>query len=407
MTDGNGPGGAGRANGAGSGAGTGRFPSVAELIADDWFLGHLGSGNANASGAGPYGTDAHIAGLFVAAREEVRADVPPIDVEAVLDRVGESDADRRTDVVDVEALPADDAEPVGAATVNGVDEVDGPVSATGVNGAAGSAGESDNADSDTAGGESVAGAPVGRPLVGKRHRGPVTPGPRRWWYPSRTSSALIGAAASFLVVVGGLGAVHSAGPESALWPVKQSLFGTGTAEVELASMLEEADAASAAGDVERAQQLLERAQQLLDQVEAIDREALQQRMRESEQRVRTITETPDATTVTEGRTETRVRTETHVPEPVTRTPDPVTRTETVTETVTRTTTLPPADGGGGGTGGGGTGGGGGGGTDPVPLAGQGGAPGAAEAANAVGGAGSSERDAGATETLDADSVGGY
>ena len=150
---------------------------------------------------------------------------------------------------------------------------------------------------------------------------------------------MLGAAASFLLVAGGIGAIQNAGPGGVLWPVKQNLFGAHTAEVELASTLEEADAASDAGDIERAEELLARAQELMEQVNEADRAALAERMRQSEARVRTVTATATPTTVTNNRTETRVETRTRTPETVTRTPDTVTQTETATETVTETATV--------------------------------------------------------------------
>lgn len=282
------------------------FPSAAELAADDRFLTELAVGNDDSSGAGLYGTDAYLAGLFVRAGHHANADVPPVpelDLDAVLGRF---------DIVDVEALPVDDeSEPIGAARVNGVDDVPrvGHLRAVGPRGG----------------------------MHGGAHRGGE---PRRWWYPTRVGSAMLGAAASFLLVAGGIGAIQNAGPGGVLWPVKQSLFGGHTAEVELASMLEEADAASAAGDVERAEELLARAQELMDRVNEADRAIMEERMRQSEARVRTVTATPE--TVTSNRTETRVETRTRAPETVSRTPGTVTQTETATETVTETVTVAPS-----------------------------------------------------------------
>ena len=288
------------------------FPSAAELAADDWFLTELAAGNDDASGAGLYGTDAHLAELFVRAGHRANADVPPVpelDLDAVLGRF---------DIVDVEALPVDDeSEPVGAASVNGVDDID----------------VGDGADVDDA-------PATGRLReVGKRGGSDGDGEARRWWYPTRVGSAMLGAAASFLLVAGGIGAIQNAGPGGVLWPVKQNLFGAHTAEVELASTLEEADAASDAGDIERAEELLARAQELMEQVNEADRAALAERMRQSEARVRTVTATATPTTVTNNRTETRVETRTRTPETVTRTPDTVTQTETATETVTETATV--------------------------------------------------------------------
>lgn len=143
-------------------------------------------------------------------------------------------------------------------------------------------------------------------------------------------SALIGAAASLALVAGGLSAVHSAAPGSALWPARTAMFGDRSVEMELASTLDEAGAASDAGDVERAQELLERAERLMAEVGEADRPALESQMRETVEKVRTVTRAPE--TVTNERTTTRRETQTLEPGTVTHTE---VRTETVTETVTR------------------------------------------------------------------------
>ena len=215
----------------------------------------------------------------------------------------------RRDVVDVEAIPVDE-DSTESDPITDVHEF-----------AAADAGV--HSDSDA-----VSGADAGE----SAGAGTVVDGPASWWKPSRISSAIIGAAASLALVAGGLSAVHSAGPGSALWPARVSLFGDQSVEMELASTLEEADAASESGDVERARELLAHAERLMAEVDESDREAMESQMRESEQKVRTVTRTP--ATVTNERTTTRMQTETRDPETVTQT-EVVTevRTETVTRTV--------------------------------------------------------------------------
>lgn len=158
--------------------------------------------------------------------------------------------------------------------------------------------------------------------------------------PGRLGSAGIGAAAAAVVLVGGLGLVSNAEPGSALWPLRQQLQGDQSVSVQLASTLDEADAAADSGDKEKAERLLSRARVLLEQVRAEDRAMMEERMERAQQKVRTIVVT--TTVVRDGST-------TVVTEPA----KPAS-TETVTETVTETTTEPtdpreepePADNGG-------------------------------------------------------------
>lgn len=265
------------------------MPTPQELAADDRFLDALASGRRDVCGAGVYGTDSYLASLISDARVAAEAELPPLpDIDPAV-------AVPRRDVVDVEVVAEEeaDAEPDGGHPVSG------------------------------ASGESGGGA--------------VVAGPSAWWKPSRVGSALIGAAASLALVAGGLSAVHSATPGSALWPARVSMFGDRSVEMELASTLEEADAASRAGDAERAGELLKRAEQLLAEVKESDRPALESQMRDTVERVRTVTRAPE--TVTNERTTTKRETETVEPGVVTQTE---VRTETVTQTVTRTPSATPS-----------------------------------------------------------------
>lgn len=153
---------------------------------------------------------------------------------------------------------------------------------------------------------------------------------RRRMLPGRVGSALLGAAAAAVVLVGGAGLVQTAAPGGALWPLREAAMGDQEVSVRLAATLNEADAAAEKGDVESAERLLEHARGLLEQVRAEDRADLEQRMERSRDRVRTVRVT--TTVVRDGTTS--VVTETAPPETV---------TETVVETSTETVTETPAE----------------------------------------------------------------
>lgn len=273
-------------------SGVERMPTPQVLAADDRFLDDLAAGLRDVSGAGVYGTDSYLASLIADARDAADSELPP------LPAIDPGVAVAHRDVVDVEVVPAD-------ADADAVVVVDAA------------------ADADSDSGDAVPGGAANGGVA-------VVRGPSSWWKPSRMGSALIGAAASLALVAGGLSAVHSAAPGSALWPARVSMFGDRSVEMELASTLEEADAAGRAGDSERARELLERAERLLAEVKESDRPALESQMRETVERVRTVTRTPE--TVTNERTTTHRETRTVEPGVVTQTEI---RTETVTETVTQ------------------------------------------------------------------------
>lgn len=273
-------------------SGVERMPTPQELAADDRFLDDLAAGRRDVSGAGVYGTDSYLESLIADARDAADSELPP------LPAIDPGVAVAHRDVVDVEVVPAD-------ADADAVVVVDAA------------------ADADSDSGDAVPGGAANGGVA-------VVRGPSSWWKPSRMGSALIGAAASLALVAGGLSAVHSAAPGSALWPARVSMFGDRSVEMELTSTLEEADAAGRAGDSERARELLERAERLLAEIKESDRPALESQMRETVERVRTVTRTPE--TVTNERTTTHRETRTVEPGVVTQTEI---RTETVTETVTQ------------------------------------------------------------------------
>src|SRR5699024_9468788 len=76
-------------------------------------------------------------------------------------------------------------------------------------------------------------------------------------------SGLIGAAAATVLIAGSGAAIYNAGPGSPLYGMNQSLFSSSDdAFVELASTLEEMDAAAASGDLAGTRALLEEARDL-------------------------------------------------------------------------------------------------------------------------------------------------
>ncbi len=146
-------------------------------------------------------------------------------------------------------------------------------------------------------------------------------------------NGLIGAAAATVLIAGSGAAIYNAGPGSPLYGVNQNLFNSSDAAfVELASTLEEMDAAAASGDMAGTRALLEEARDLAAQARG-DRRAAESEASEASRANRdTQTRT---TTVTET-------VEQPAPEP-SETPAPETTTTTVveqyTETVVETTTV--------------------------------------------------------------------
>ncbi|MEJ5919131.1 hypothetical protein [Corynebacterium sp. H78] len=203
----------------------GRMPDFREIAADDQFLTEISSNNSDASGAGAFGTDAHLAELLTDARGQLN-DLN-IDHSTIDDIMAQLDAEE------------------GVATTE----------------------------------------PPHLEQTAEPSDGTVVMGPASWWKPSRISSAVLGAAASMAIFAGGFGAIQAAEPDSALWGVRVALFGEKTASVELASMLDEIDAASSSGDTQRAEELLSQAEDLMNQVGDAERSLLEERLRESTENV--------------------------------------------------------------------------------------------------------------------------
>ncbi|MCT1562836.1 hypothetical protein [Corynebacterium glucuronolyticum] len=133
-------------------------------------------------------------------------------------------------------------------------------------------------------------------------------------------SGLVGAAASALVIAGVGGAIFNSQPGDALWSANQSLFGDHATVVELASTLQEADAARTRGDTDGALALLQQAHVLAAALGNTQQQADVEKPEEQPTHTVTVTESP-ATPPTEK------------PAPTSTEPQP---TVTVTETVTVT-----------------------------------------------------------------------
>jgi hypothetical protein len=111
-------------------------------------------------------------------------------------------------------------------------------------------------------------------------------------------NGLIGAAAATVLIAGSGAAIYNAGPGSLLYGMNQSLFSSSDdAFVELASTLDEMDAAAASGDLAGTRALLEEARNLASRAQG-DRQAAESEAnkasranRDSAARTTTVTET--------------------------------------------------------------------------------------------------------------------
>ncbi|WP_448851521.1 hypothetical protein [Corynebacterium sp. 335C] len=278
----------------GGGGPVGRMPDREELALDDAFLDALACGDSDAVGAGSCGTDSALADLFAAAA--VRADGPmPAPPALPADWAPEADAD------------VDDAVTAAFAAVPADARDDGTRGAD-------------------AGGYAPAGGsvtPLRRP---RRGRGGDADRVAGIPLPGRLTTALLGAAAASVLIVGGLSAIVSAQPGGVLWPVRQQLTGQDSVTVELAATLEHADAAAGAGDAEEARRLMAYAERLLAEVDAHDRDRMHAQVMETKERIRYV--------VVPGDTETTTVTTTSD-----RTAPRETETRTVRETVTEQATV--------------------------------------------------------------------
>lgn len=104
--------------------------------------------------------------------------------------------------------------------------------------------------------------PLRRKLFGRR-----SAGERRRTQPSPWVAGLVGAAAATAVVTGSGAALYNATPGSPLWGPATAVFGDRTAAVELASTLDELQAANDSGDRDAASALFDQARKLLASME--------------------------------------------------------------------------------------------------------------------------------------------
>ncbi|WP_115685248.1 hypothetical protein [Corynebacterium senegalense] len=157
--------------------------------------------------------------------------------------------------------------------------------------------------------------------------------PSRRHRTSPWAAGLIGAAAATVLVAGTGAALYGAAPGSPLWGPASAVFGDRAAVVELASTLDELEAANNSGDEDAARGLLEQAQLLMGSIKP--GAASHERRGESGTTSVTVTE----------RTTTRSTKQPQAPAPASPTAAPQeTVTERVTETVTVTVTPAPGTG---------------------------------------------------------------
>jgi len=153
-------------------------------------------------------------------------------------------------------------------------------------------------------------------------------------------SGLIGAAAATVLIAGSGAAIYNAGPGSPLYGMNQSLFSSSDdAFVELASTLEEMDAAAASGDLAGTRALLEEARNLAARAQG-DRRAAESEASEASRASRA--NKANTTTVTETVRAPETSPKSQTPEPSATTETETTTTTVVeryTDTVVETTTV--------------------------------------------------------------------
>lgn len=250
-----------------------------ELFADDVFLTELSRGVDVSDGEDP------LADLFLALRDEVESDIPPVPALADLgiedsDEYFDDDYDDQLTATDVfVAIDEDDFDDDDDLDdsefddeVSDDDLVDSEEDA-----------DDDQSDDDDDDADNV-----------------IDLDSRRRWGLGRIASGLIGAAAATLVLAGAGGAVISAQEGSPFYGLHQKLFGERAgadkaAVIELASKLEEVTNRTNKGDVKGAQQSLQEAQKIVDKLHnGQDKAEAQQKVDNTKTTVTTVTVTPPA-----------------------------------------------------------------------------------------------------------------
>lgn len=147
--------------------------------------------------------------------------------------------------------PSDGSDPLAALLLELKEDIDRPMP------------EPPQIDATAESAEDATVVPLRRKRFGRRRAGAKDE--RR--QPSPWVAGLVGAAAATAVVTGSGAALYNATPGSALWGPATAVFGDRTAAVELASTLDELEAANDSGDRDAANALFEQARKLLASME--------------------------------------------------------------------------------------------------------------------------------------------
>ncbi|MDO4928833.1 MAG: hypothetical protein Q3976_07225 [Corynebacterium sp.] len=212
----------------------------------------LDDANLDTIGRGEIPNDDILWQTLAAAHAEINTDMPAPPTVADLGMAGYfHESDDTADLPVVVTEPADATEAYNAGTYE--DQADFTASPS----------EQDYDDATTA---TAAAGESEEPIAQEEQLAPVVP-IRRY----RLTSGLIGAAAATLVIAGGGMAIQNAEPGSPFYGLREAVFGSEEEDksevyMELASALEEAQAARERGDEEEAQNLLNVASNLAAQL---------------------------------------------------------------------------------------------------------------------------------------------
>ncbi|OFP36212.1 hypothetical protein [Corynebacterium sp. HMSC071B10] len=183
--------------------------------------------------------------------------------------------------------PSDGNDPLAAMLLELKADIDRPMPAPPrVEAAREAAGDTEEAEDTTV-------VPLRRKLFGRRSAGAR----RGRTQPSPWVAGLVGAAAATAVVTGSGAALYNATPGSPLWGPATAVFGDRTAAVELASTLDELQAANDSGDRDAASALFDQARKLLASMEPRANQSREGRDAEAPEpivrtKVSTVTVTP-------------------------------------------------------------------------------------------------------------------
>lgn len=229
----------------------------------------LDDANLDAIGRGEIPNDDTLWQTLAAARAEVNADMPAPPTVADLGMAGcFHESDDTADLPMVITEPADMRRAYNAGTYNEYADFAVPAGQQGYDNGDHATAEQMRIDEQEYGDAAlvVPASTTGEPIAQEEQLAPVVP-IRRY----RLASGLIGAAAATLVIAGGGIAIQSAEPGSPFYGLREAVFGPEEEDksavyMELASALEEAQAARERGDEEEAQNLLNIASNLAAQL---------------------------------------------------------------------------------------------------------------------------------------------